>query len=311
MKTYEIGSQHINKRGQRYEIVAHHNSVDVTVKFEDGTVAKTSNAIIRKGMVRNPTTTSINGIDHSVKTGDTFTTRDGLVCNVIGYRNSTDVDIMFVDSGYSTNVNACSVYNGVNLRDPYYKYLFDVGYTGTGHSVTTGSGENTRHYGIWAALLTRCYSKRTVYRTYFDCYVEEYLHNYSNFYNFVDPMEGFHLGYHMDKDLLVRGNKVYSRDTVSYLPHIINVAIQGSKTNRKLDLPAGVFYRKDNGKYRAISGEYGKNVNCGHFDDPMKAFRAYKESKEKYLKELAETYKGTIDSRAYNALISYQVLPTD
>ena len=41
------------------------------------------------------------------------------------------------------------------------------------------------------------------------------------------------------------------------------------------------------------------------------AFRAYKEAKESYIKDLAYKYRHQIDVRAYNALMNYQVEVTD
>lgn len=166
---------------------------------------------------------------------------------------------------------------------------------------------------LWSGMLQRCYASdyTRINPSYEDVFVEEFLHGYEDFYEFVNTKKGFKLGYEMDKDLLVRGCRVYARDTISFIPKIINVAIQGGKSKVKLELPVGVFYRKDTKKYRAISGEYGKLVHCGQFNNPEDAFFAYKKSKERYLKELANLYKDTIDLDAYEALMNYEVLITD
>ena len=47
------------------------------------------------------------------------------------------------------------------------------------------------------------------------------------------------------------------------------------------------------------------------FNTEIEAFNAYKQTKESYLKELANKWKDKIDARAYNALMNYQVEITD
>ena len=44
---------------------------------------------------------------------------------------------------------------------------------------------------------------------------------------------------------------------------------------------------------------------------PEEAFQAYKQAKETYIKLQAEKWKDQIDVRAYEALMRYEVLPTD
>ena len=52
----------------------------------------------------------------------------------------------------------------------------------------------------------------------------------------------------------------------------------------------------------------------GAYNTELEAFKAYKQTKqtkENYLKELANKWKDKIDIRAYNALMNYQVEITD
>ena len=48
-----------------------------------------------------------------------------------------------------------------------------------------------------------------------------------------------------------------------------------------------------------------------YFNTELEAFNAYKEAKESFVKEQAEKWKGKIDNRAYDALMSYKVEITD
>ena len=69
--------------------------------------------------------------------------------------------------------------------------------------------------------------------------------------------------------------------------------------------------RKTKTGYQARCSIHGKNYSLGTFGTEIEAFNTYKEAKENYLKELANKWKDKIDTRAYNALMKYQVEITD
>jgi hypothetical protein len=232
------------------------------------------------------------------------------VAEVVEYNRADSVKVVFKKTGYELVTCAINLVNGEDFKDPYHPAKFGVGYCGTKYPC-----ETKRQYHLWSGMLQRCYASdySIINYAYRDVFVEDFLHSYENFYEFVTSLKGFHLGYEMDKDLLIKNNKLYSRESICFIPKIINTAIQGGKTNIKKQqgLPTGVFYRKDSGKYRAISGEYGKLKHCGQYDNPIDAFNAYKQSKESYLKELAIQYKDTLDERAFSALMNFNVEITD
>ena len=55
----------------------------------------------------------------------------------------------------------------------------------------------------------------------------------------------------------------------------------------------------------------GKNAVKGYFDNPEDAFAKYKQDKEAFVKRQATKWRSQIDSRAYEALMAYEVLITD
>ncbi len=54
----------------------------------------------------------------------------------------------------------------------------------------------------------------------------------------------------------------------------------------------------------------GHKISTGTSDTPQEAFSAYKNQKERLVKELAEKYfkEGKITDRVYNALMKYEVV---
>ena len=63
--------------------------------------------------------------------------------------------------------------------------------------------------------------------------------------------------------------------------------------------------------YQSRCNIRGKNYSLGTYKTEIEAFNAYKQTKESYLKELANKWKSEIDPKAYNALMNYQVEITD
>lgn len=116
-------------------------------------------------------------------------------------------------------------------------------------------------------------------------------------------------GWYVDKDLLFKGNKVYSAETCVLLPQQINTLITGANAIRG-DLPKGVYYDKSKGissRYRARVSQDNKYVCCGSYSNPEDAWLAYKEAKESWVKVVAERWKDKIDPRVYEALMKWEI----
>lgn len=166
-----------------------------------------------------------------------------------------------------------------------------------------------KSYTVWYSMIRRCYSY--IYQknkpTYEGCTVcDEWLY-FSNFKKWFD--ENYIEGFQLDKDIIIRGNKVYSPQTCCFVPKEINIIFQ-NKSKRIYDLPIGVYKTRYN-KYRASLHINGKTVIIGNFNSPKEAFEAYKKEKEKYIKELANKWKDKIDIKAYNSLINYVIEPEE
>ena len=60
-------------------------------------------------------------------------------------------------------------------------------------------------------------------------------------------------------------------------------------------------------KFQAYLHKHNRKIHLGTYTNPEEAFKAYKEAKEQYIKEVAEEYKGKIEHRLYEALMNYEV----
>lgn len=165
-------------------------------------------------------------------------------------------------------------------------------------------------YALWYSMITRCYSPKSHQRTstYEDCSVCKEWWLYSNFEKWYN--ENYIEGGHLDKDILVKGNKCYSPETCSFVPREINNLIENARRSRG-NTPMGVIERC--GRFLSYVRVNEKRIYLGTYDTKEQAFLRMKEEKERFIKEMAKKYYklGKISLRTYNALMKYEIDITD
>ena len=179
-------------------------------------------------------------------------------------------------------------------------------------------GKQTKEYKLWQGMLYRCTSKCwNRYPTYAGATCSENFKSFSFFYKWCQEQVGFNntnsngKRWCLDKDILFKGNKLYSEDTCVFIPHRINSLLIKSNATRG-EYPIGVYWDNRANKFRVyceIGGEPKKHI--GYYDTLQEAFVAYKAFKEDIVKQVAEQYRELIDKRAYKALLAYEVEITD
>lgn len=166
----------------------------------------------------------------------------------------------------------------------------------------------TKEYQLWRGIFCRCFNERELlnYPRYRGCTVSDNFKYYSYFYEWCNRQIGFsNDGWHLDKDILIKGNKVYSENNCVFVPSEINMLFTKANSIRGL-YPIGVSMNYK--KFRARARIDNKEIVIGSsYNTPNEAFYAYKEVKELYIKTVAERYKDVIDQRVYEALYKYQV----
>lgn len=174
---------------------------------------------------------------------------------------------------------------------------------------------NTIEYEAWRGMLRRCMPEyQNKNQTYIGVTCSENFKSYSFFYEWCQTQIGFGntdengSSWQLDKDLLVRGNKVYSEYFCVFVPQRVNSLLTKNDATRG-EFPVGVWWHKSDKKFRAQCRDgKGKSKHIvGQFSTPQEAFQAYKKVKESYIKQVANEYRTQLDHRAYEALINYQV----
>jgi hypothetical protein len=196
------------------------------------------------------------------------------------------------------------------------KLVCGVGIYTKGEYRATRDGKPTRVYDVWKHMLQRCYSpkyqaKRPTYVGCTVCGEWIYFQTFASWY-FANYYEIPLLGTpQIDKDILSKGNKIYSPETCVLVPSVINSLFIKSNAIRG-KYPIGVSYNKKAKKYE-VTISYGDGIrhHLGYFDTVEEAFEAYKAAKEAFIKKTAETYKSMIPSNLYEAMMNYEVEITD
>jgi len=171
----------------------------------------------------------------------------------------------------------------------------------------------------WHNMIFRCYDKKALesHPSYLGCSVCEEWLLFSNFLEWFLKTENSTIEwYNLDKDILVKNNRVYSPQTCCFVPNEINVLLTRRRLHRGR-FPIGVHKATKSKNFEAsismqtIGGK--RNKHLGTFKTPEEAFNAYKVVKEAYIKEVATKYynDGKIARNVYEALMNYKVEITD
>ena len=250
----------------------------------------------------------LNDVSYKDCVGNVFKSLNSGDFKVLKYNDSYNVEIQFLKTGYETVARLGDIRNG-EVKDPHSPSVYGIGVVGTKYPITV-NGVSTKEYDLWKGMLRRCYSDSFKKRcpTYEDCEVSENFKSYEYFYEWCNEQIGFYNeGWQLDKDLLVKGNKVYSENTCVFIPQEINLLLVKRDNNRGEYLIGVSWHKKDNAFVAMVSKNKGKREHLGLFNTEIEAFNAYKEAKESFVKEQANKWKGKIDECAYLALINYEV----
>lgn len=167
---------------------------------------------------------------------------------------------------------------------------------------TSINGKKIKSYALWKSVITRCFKCKS----YSDCSVCDEWKYFSNFKKWFDL--NYIDGYELDKDLLVKGNKVYGPNTCCFIPKEINKLLVKQKKRTSNKLPFGVVRHSKN-SFQVFISRNGKVEYLGVRNSQDDAFELYKNAKENHIKQVAQEYykRNKITKRIYDALINYKI----
>ena len=255
------------------------------------------------------------------RTGEINYNNFGSKMEIIEYRKAIDIDVYFPEYDWTFKNARYGEFKKGKIKCPYEGRYYGIAYLGEGKYKCKENGKQTRVYTTWHSMLKRCYdeknrSKRSL--TYKNCKVCDEWLNFQNFAEWYDnnyyEIEGETMA--LDKDILVKHNKIYSPETCVFVPQTINNLFVKNNKNRG-DSVIGTRYHKRDRIYESWCNIYdfetgkSKYEYLGRYDTQEKAFEIYKQFKENYIKQVAEHYKNEIPTKLYDGLYSYEVEITD
>lgn len=233
--------------------------------------------------------------------GAIFTTTSGGCCKIIQYINNSKVLVKFLDEyGYEFEVTLQSLRKGL-VRNPYAPDSYGVGFIGVGTYAMTISGKPTRAYKAWFGIIERCYSEklRQSRPCYSDVTVSIEWYNFQNFAKWFYSQKGAELGWEIDKDLLVTGNKHYSQETCILLPARLNTAIIHIGSDKNV---LGYSYHPVAKLYSTVvSTTTGSRTS--YFRTKDECVKYYFKGKSEQFSSLANEWREELDPKAFDSFI--------
>lgn len=306
-----VGETTINNQGFKMTILNYRKNNDIDVVFEDGYISMNKSYYsFLKGSIKNSNSKRLR----TNRIGCKNINIQGLNMTIIKYNGSNDCTVQFEDGYVKSGVTYDNFKKGV-VNNPNYKKVIHrsnngvVSGVGITDDITIDNNYNTlKSYSVWRSMINRCYKNDDKYKNYIDCSVCDEWKRYSNFKKWFDKnyyvIEGETM--QLDKDIIKKGNKIYSPENCIIAPLAINTIFAYNKKKKIKNKLLGVEFVGN--KYRArMHTKDNKVINLGLFDTKEEAFIKYKYAKENYIKEVADTYKDKIPNKLYNAMYRWEV----
>lgn len=246
------------------------------------------------------------------RTGETELNKFGSRMTITEYKDFDNIVVRF-ENGYEVK-SRYIYFKRKNIISPYDKTLYDKGYLGEGKYRVSINGVRTIQYQYWRAMIERCYSSKMknkfpTYKNVSCCGDWQCFQNFSKWFD-ENYYEIDNETMDLDKDIIHKGNKIYSPQNCCFVPHKINCLFIKSDSSRG-KYPIGVSCDNRDGVFSARIKIINKDKYLGRFTNVLDAFNAYKKEKEKVIKQIADEYKDKIPDKLYNAMYKYKVEITD
>lgn len=221
-------------------------------------------------------------------------------------KGSKDCKIIFKNTGYIKNTSKHTLlYKGV--EDP------TIQLQGRGIFDTYPEHNKSDACILWRSIFNRCYGNYSLKKrpSYKGCSVSEEWRLFSKFKEWYE--NNYVEGWHLDKDLRVKGNKVYGEDFCIFVPQVLN-SLTVNSTAIRGDLPVGVTacdsltnpFKAD---IKFTEDGVTKRKYLGNFPTKEEAFYTYRSAKLKVIrdKSLDLFNKGEITEDLFNIMLNYDI----
>lgn len=294
------------------KVVDYNNVNDVIIEFDNKTKVKCKWRQFEKGTLTNPSV-------FRNRLGEEKYNNKNCLMKIIEYNNTSDIVVEFQDEHKAKVHAAYREFSDGSIKNPYYPSVFGVGITGNKYKTRNTDGVQIKEYNSWKTMLVRCFDEeyKTKHPTYKDVTCCEEWILFENFYEWLHSQKNFdrwlnNNGWHLDKDILIKGNKVYSPENCCLVPQNVNNLFLKNDAIRG-NCPIGVS-SSENGYGAHCNNPFTNECEfLGYHDTEQNAFLSYKKQKESIIKKVAqiEFDNCNITEECYHAMMNYEVEITD
>lgn len=242
----------------------------------------------------------------------------GCLMKIVIYNNTNDIIVEFQDKYRGRVHTNYQAFSRGGVKNPYYPTVYGAGMIGTKYKMKI-NGKDTKEYKTWIDMLKRCFNtkRKQEHPTYKNvtCCSEWLL--YENFYDWLHNQENFKKWldgdmWTIDKDILIKGNKIYSPETCCLVPQNVNKLFTKRDAKRG-NLPIGVIKNGNGFRAECMNPFTKKKEYSTTYSTIKQSFQKYKCIKEDIIQQVAqiEFLKGNITKRCYEAMMNYKVEITD
>ena len=210
----------------------------------------------------------------------------GFIYKMPDGRKARKLKIQFKNTGYVTEQFQSSV-TQKQIKDPYYKSVFGIGYFGEPIGYSYKNPVHKRIYNIWYGVMNRLYNENT---PAFEKHgakgvsIDPRWHNFANFFEDFQKLPGYQEwlntpGYELDKDGLQSNipinQRIYSKDTCQLIPGSVNAIIKHMDAVQSNQIPyVGVTYGGKNIYKSTFKSSYNginEYILYSKFSNPLSA----------------------------------------
>lgn len=244
-----------------------------------------------------------------------YNTKNELM-QIIAYRKSGDIDVQFLDENKGIVNTSYAAFKKGKIKNPLgYHMVYQIGRM-QNNTIRDHKKEAQCYADMCFRMTPDFQMANPTYQGAEMCQL--WKDDFKNFFTWITHESNYSRwkeGYKwcLDKDILIKNNKIYSPETCCLVPTNVNTLFVKKNKNRG-KYPIGVT--PNHQRYMALmSNPLVNNTRyyLGTYDTPEEAFEVYKKAKEELIKDIAqiEYNQGNITDRCYRAMLDYKVEVTD
>ena len=242
-------------------------------------------------------------IKNFIPKGTLFKMNCGAFIEVVEYTNAAKILVKFTDNKSEPFYAHISNLQKGKYKNRFHPCSWGVGYEGIGKYSFSADSFAARS---WRGIIQRAYSvtERNSRPLTKDVVVCEEWHNFQNFAEWAVSQKGYGLeNFEIDKDLIVLGNSMYSKEYCCYLPREINTRLP----KRYGDFDKVYYYEKE-GVYKSFYNDETKVKRCISGKDREQVSMLRKIAINKMIKCISEKYFEYLDEKVIARLCDYYEL---